>query len=199
MYEAAKAVARAIALVMATPALVSFVIRRRLFGADRSIEGSTQAFALLPGLVGEYIRRAFLSRTLAYCDPTATVRFGTVFSQTGCRLDANVYVGPGCHLGLVHLERDVLLAAGVHVPSGGSTHGFDDPDRPIREQPGSLRIVRIGEGTWVGSAAIVLADVGKHCVIGAGAVVTKPLPDYVIAAGVPARIIRSRRPETLHA
>ena len=125
MHETIKAVARAIALVIATPALISFAIRRRIFGSDRSIEGSTQAFALLPGLVGEYVRRAFLSRTLAYCDPTATVRFGTVFSQTGCRLDANVYVGPGCHLGLVHLERDVLLAAGVHVPSGGSTHaGF---------------------------------------------------------------------------
>jgi acetyltransferase-like isoleucine patch superfamily enzyme len=48
----------------------------------------------------------------------------------------------------------------------------------------------------VGSAAIILADVGKHCVIGAGSVVTKPLPDYVVAAGVPARVIKSRQPVT---
>ena len=56
--------------------------------------------------------------------------------------------------------------------------------------------MRIGEGTWVGSAAVVLADVGRHCVIGAGAVVTVPIPDYAIAAGVPARVIRSRQPVT---
>ena len=55
-------------------------------------------------------------------------------------------------------------------------------------------MVRIGEGTWVGSAAVIMADVGKHSVIGAGAVVTEPLPDYVIAGGVPAQIIKNRRP-----
>ena len=60
-------------------------------------------------------------------------------------------------------------------------------------------MVRIGEGTWVGSAAIVLADVGKHCVIGAGAVVTHALPDFVVAAGVPARIVKSRRPDSVGA
>ena len=91
---------------------------------------------------------------LASCDRSATIQFGTLFSQAGARIDANVYVGPRCHLGLVHLEQDVLLAAGVHVPSGGATHGTDDVSRPIREQAGARSLVRIGEGTWVGSAAI---------------------------------------------
>jgi acetyltransferase-like isoleucine patch superfamily enzyme len=40
-----------------------------------------------------------------------------------------------------------------------------------------------------------MATVGKHCVIGAGSVVTKPIPDYSIAAGVPAQVIRSRQTE----
>ncbi len=94
-----------------------------MLGADRALEGSTQALAWLPGLLGVYLRRAFLCQALAHCDRSASVHFGTIFSQAGARLDANVYVGPRCHLGLVHLERDVLLAAGVHVPSGGDTHG----------------------------------------------------------------------------
>lgn len=196
MREAAKSVGRAVALVVVIPALVSFAVRRTFLGPDRALEGSTQALSLVPGLVGDYLRRAFLARTLAACHHTATIQFGTIFSQTSARLGENVYVGPRCHLGRAHLERDVLLAAGVHVPSGGATHGTADPNRPIREQPGARTLVRIGEGTWVGSAAIILADVGKHCVIAAGAVVTKPLPDYVIAAGVPARVIRSRMPES---
>lgn len=195
MREAAKAVARVVATAVVVPALISFFVRRAIIGANRALEGSTQTLSLVPGLVGAYVRRAFLERVLASCDRSVTVEFGTIFSQTGARLDANVYIGPRCHLGLVHLERDVLLAAAVHVPSGGGTHGTANVDRPIRQQPGARRLVRIGEGTWVGSAAIVLADIGKHCVIGAGAVVTKPLPDYVIAAGVPARVIRDRRVE----
>jgi acetyltransferase-like isoleucine patch superfamily enzyme len=194
MRNALKALAHAVATIVVVPALASFAIRRLVLGADRALEGSTEALALIPGLAGEYLRRAFLARTLACCHRTATVRFGTVFSRAAARLEANVYVGPGCHLGWVHLERNVLLGAGVHVPSGPGLHGTQDPDRPIREQPGTPAVVRIGEGTWVGSGAVVLADVGRHSVIGAGAVVTKRVEDYVVAAGVPARVIRHRRP-----
>ena len=52
--------------------------------------------------------------------------------------------------------------------------------------------MRIGAGAWIGSAAVVLADVGRGTIVGAGSVVTKPLPDDVIAAGVPAKVIRPR-------
>jgi acetyltransferase-like isoleucine patch superfamily enzyme len=194
MREALKAVARAIALVAVAPALASYAIRRLVIGDSRALEGSTQALALLPGIAGEYLRRAFLSRTLRRCHPSATVRFGTLFSQPGAMLDANVYVGPGCHLGLVHLQKDALLAAGVHVPSGKATHGTGNAALPIRDQQGARSLVTIGEGTWVGSAAVVMADVGKHCVIGAGSVVTRPIPDYAVAAGVPAAVIKDRHP-----
>jgi virginiamycin A acetyltransferase len=53
-------------------------------------------------------------------------------------------------------------------------------------------MVTIGAGSWIGSGAIVLADVGRNCVIGAGSVVTKPIPDNVVAVGNPARVISSR-------
>lgn len=196
MRNAVKYLADGLGLLAALPALASFAVRRRLLGPDRALEGSTQALSLLPGLVGVYVRRGFLRCVLAHCDRSASVHFGTTFSQVGARLDANVYVGPGCRIGLAHLERDVLLAAGVHVPSGARTHGSDRVDQPIREQGGLRTTVRVGEGSWVGSAAIVLADVGRHSVIGAGSVVTKPIPDRVVAAGVPAKVIRSRTSET---
>src|SRR5712692_6470296 len=121
--EAAKAVARGVALLVVLPALASFRLRALVFGRDRALEGSTQALALVPGLLGQYLRRAFLARAIARCAPSAVVEFGTIFSKAGARLDENAYVGPRCHLGLVHLERDALLAAGVHVPSGARTHG----------------------------------------------------------------------------
>jgi acetyltransferase-like isoleucine patch superfamily enzyme len=75
------------------------------------------------------------------------------------------------------------------------THGTTNLTKPIQDQPRIWQKVRIGAGTWIGSGAVVMADVGRDCVIGAGAVVTKPIPDRVLAAGVPARVIRSREPQ----
>jgi hypothetical protein len=74
-------------------------------GRDAALEGSAQALALVPGLPGDYLRRAFLMRVLDHCAPTATIRFGTLLSQAGARIDDRVYVGPRCDLGLVHLEK----------------------------------------------------------------------------------------------
>ncbi len=193
---AAKLVAHAAALACAVPWLVLYRLSALVVGKDRALEGASQALAGLPGVPGVYVRRAFLTRVLARCDRSAEVHYGTLFSQAGAELGANVYVGPRCHLGLVRLENDCLIAAGVHIPSGGRTHDFSDPDLPIHAQGGDRVRVTIGAGAWVGSAAVVLADVGPGTVVGAGSVVTKPLPANVVAAGVPARVVRTRSPDS---
>jgi virginiamycin A acetyltransferase len=192
MREVIKAAVRGFAFVIVLPSLGSFLVRRAVLGNDRALEGSTQALSLIPGLPGQYLRRAFLSRTLARCAPSAVIGFGTILSKAGARIEDRVYVGPGCYLGLVHLEPDVLLGSGVHVTSGRRTHGTADTAVPIREQEGQPMLVRIGAGAWIGSAAVVMADVGAGSIIGAGAVVTSPIPSFVVAAGVPARVLRSR-------
>jgi acetyltransferase-like isoleucine patch superfamily enzyme len=188
-----KALAHAIATVAILPLLASFTLRALFLGPDRALEGSTQLLSLIPGITGQYLRRAFLGRTLERCAASATVEFGAIFSRVGACLDERTYVGPRCHLGLVHLEADVLIAAGVHIPSGAHTHGTDT-DMPIRDQAGTRRLVRIGAGSWIGSNAVILADVGRHTIVGAGAVVTRPIPDGVVATGVPARVVRQRYP-----
>jgi virginiamycin A acetyltransferase len=192
MRESLKSVARAAAFLAVLPSLASYFVRSSFMGRDRALEGSTQFLALMPGISGQYLRQAFLAQTLSGCAPTVTVSFGTIFSKAGARLDERVYLGAGCTLGLVHIEQDVLIGSGVHITSGRDTHGTDDVTRPIREQEGRAELVRIGAGSWIGSGAIVMADVGANCVIGAGAVVTKPIPDAVVAAGVPAGVIRPR-------
>lgn len=192
MRESLKTIARGAAWIAIVPSLASFAVRASVLGRDRALEGSTQFLSLIPGIIGQYLRQAFLSHALAGCAPTATVSFGTIFSKSGARLDDRVYVGPFCSLGLVHIEQDVLIGSGVQITSGAETHGTADTTRPIREQEGRAVLVRIGRGSWIGSGAIVMADVGANSVVGAGAVVTKPVPDAVIAAGVPATVIRSR-------
>ncbi len=195
---AVKAVARLLAGLAVWPLVGLYWLHAAVFGGDRSLESFSQLLSLWPGISGQYVRRAFLRQVLAGCGPGVVVEFGTLFSKTGAVLEENVYIGPRCVVGLVHLERDVLLAAHVQIPSGAHAHYFDDPGRPIREQGGERRRVRIGAGSWIGAGAIILADVGRGCVVGAGAVVTRPLPDGAIAVGVPARVIRWRLPPAAH-
>jgi virginiamycin A acetyltransferase len=192
MKESLKSVARGLAFVAISPMLLWFVVKRAVLGPDRALQGSAQALALVPGLPGQYVRRAFLSVAIAHCAPTSVVEFGVTFSQAAARLDDNVYLGPFCSLGRVHLERDVLVAGGVHIPSGADTHATTLVDRAIREQGGTRELIRVGQGTWIGNGAIVMADIGRDCVIGAGAVVTTAIPDRSVAVGVPARVIRVR-------
>ncbi len=193
MVRALKHLARALAAALTLPAVASMLLRGLVVGRDQAFQGSTEWLALIPGLTGEYLRRAFLAWTSAGCGPDSVIGFGTVFSTTRVRIDANAYVGPQCNIGWAHIERDALLASGVHVPSGPDTHGTARLDIPIRDQPGAHRRVRIGEGAWIGNAAVIMADVGSHAIVGAGSVVTRPIPDFAVAAGVPARVMRSRR------
>jgi acetyltransferase-like isoleucine patch superfamily enzyme len=192
MRDALKTTARGAAFVCVLPSLVSYMIRSNILGRDRALHGSTQLLSLCPGVVGQYLRQAFLARTIGHCAPTATISFGTVFSKAGTFIEDRAYIGVGCYIGLAHIGRDVLIGSGVHVTSGSQTHGTADPSRPIREQEGQMVMVKIGAGAWIGSAAVIMADVGENSVIGAGAVVTKAIPDSVVAAGVPATVLKSR-------
>lgn len=192
MRELAKVVAHSMAWLAVTPSVWSWHVRSWVVGSDKALESSTQAWALVPGLPGLYLRRAFLCRTLRSCARTATVEFGTLFSSASAEIGERVYIGPRCHIGWAVIEPNVLIAAGVHIPSGARTHGTNDATVPIREQPVEKTAVRIGTGAWIGSAAVVMADVGCDAVIGAGAVVTKAIPQRAVAGGVPARVLRMR-------
>lgn len=192
MRELAKRIAHAVAWLAVTPSVWSWHVRSHIVGADKALECSTQAWALVPGLPGQYLRRAFLCRTLRGCARTATIEFGTLMSSASAEIGERVYIGPRCHIGWAVIESNVLIAAGVHIPSGARTHGTEDPTLPIRDQPVAKTAVRIGAGAWIGSAAVVMADVGCDAVVGAGAVVTRAIPQRAVAGGVPARVLRMR-------
>jgi len=90
----------------------------------------------------------------------------------------------------VVIEDHVLTADKVYISD--NVHAYENPDLPILAQGiRQLSPVRIGSGTWIGeNACIIGARIGRNCVIGANAVVTKDIPDYCVAVGVPAKIIK---------
>jgi acetyltransferase-like isoleucine patch superfamily enzyme len=94
----------------------------------------------------------------------------------------------------IEIGDDVFT--GHHIYITDANHGYEDPDLPVGRQFGKAKPVRIGSGSWIGHGAIVLpgARIGEHVVVGAGSVVTGDLPDYCVAVGSPARVIRRYEP-----
>ncbi|MDM8255769.1 acyltransferase [Phocaeicola barnesiae] len=88
------------------------------------------------------------------------------------------------------IGKDCNIAPYVYIAD--NTHSYKNIDLPIKSSPiQQLRPVSIGDGTWIGThAAIIGCSIGKHCVIGANSVVTKDIPDYCVAVGIPAKIIK---------
>lgn len=88
------------------------------------------------------------------------------------------------------IDKDVLIADKVYISD--NAHSYDDINLPIWKQPiKQLKEVVIGEGSWIGENVCVIgASIGKHCVIGANSVVTHDIPDYSVAVGSPARVIK---------
>jgi len=187
-----KAGANILAVAFVLPTVALYHLGGLIFRPIRVFPGWSQAMSLFPGLTGAYLRRAFYKMVLPRCGEDSFIAFGTVFSHHTAEVGRKVYVGPYCCLGDVTLEDDVVLGSQVSVMNGNTQHNTERLDVPIREQPGVWPRVTIGCDSWIGDRAVVLANVGKHCVIGAGTVVTKPIPDYAVAVGVPAKVIRFR-------
>lgn len=114
-----------------------------------------------------------------------------------------IVIGDRCDIGprnrfsgAIVMESDVLLGPDNFICS--ENHAYENINIPIKDQ-GAYSIrrnghdeLKIGQGSWIGTHAAIIGDVhiGKNCVIGANAVVTRDVPDYCVVAGIPARIIK---------
>ena len=128
-----------------------------------------------------------VSRNCVIQGKTGPVSIGNK-TDLGC----NVILSSG---GGIEIGSSVLIAGNCYL--GGGRYIGDRLDIPMMEQGVYTQgPVVISDDVWLGAGAIVLdgVKVGKGCIVGAGAVVTKDLPDYAVAVGVPAKVIKTREP-----
>jgi acetyltransferase-like isoleucine patch superfamily enzyme len=116
-----------------------------------------------------------------------------------CITNPVVTIGDRCLIGRgsgivghfsIEIGNDVWTGHNVYITD--QNHGYEDVTRPISQQSQPERAVKIGDGSWLGYGSVVLPGVtiGEHCVIGANSVVTRDVPSFSVAVGVPARVIK---------
>jgi len=113
----------------------------------------------------------------------------------GIALGPRVFVGPYSVIyGQGGVEIGEWTLVSMHCSILSSNHAVPPPGTGIRSQPDTLLRTKIGRDVWLGAGVTVLGGVtiGDGCVIGAGAVVSRDLPPFSVAVGVPARVLRQR-------
>ena len=123
----------------------------------------------------------------------------------GCIINAHgngtIAIGGGTSIGYrtqiycnnkVIIEDKVLIAPDVFITD--HNHEYTSPFKAICDQGQREKnnVIEIGKGSWIGTKVTIVGDIkiGKNCVIGANSVITKSIPDYCVAAGCPAKIIK---------
>ena len=186
----------AVALCLVSPSAATCWIEKTISpGGEGIFNFWSHVFAVLPGQPGIFLRRGFYRLTLARCSASMTVGFGAFFAHREAEVGDDVYVGPFAVIGRARLGAGTLIGTRASLLSGSMQHEWDDNGR-LRPSPAtSLRQIEIGQHTWIGEAATVMADVGDRALVSAGAVVSTPVPGDVVVAGNPARFVRRLRPD----
>jgi virginiamycin A acetyltransferase len=180
-----------LALIIAAPFAGLERLMRAVFHRDVFFSGQGELFSLVPAKFGRYLRNAYYYFTLRRCPLDCCFMMGVTFTHSEAEVGHRVYVGAYSLIGMVEIGDDTMISDHVYVLSGKNQHGTSNLDIPFQQQEQTFTKVSIGSNTWMGANAVVMADVGKNCVIGAASVVTRAIPDYSVAVGTPARVIKS--------
>ena len=167
---------------------------RRARSFRRFGDGSAICFPVAALYGEEYIELGEGCIIGPYCSLSAGVMPGHVLDHSPVvTIGDRVLIGKGSGIvGHHSVEIGDDVFTGHHVYITDANHGYEDISLPIGQQFAPTRPVRIGSGSWLGHGTVVLpgAHIGRNVAVGAGSVVTGSLPDFSVAVGNPARVIR---------
>ena len=118
----------------------------------------------------------------------------------GLKIGNNSSIGPYAYIGcsgFIEIGDNVMMSPRVSIYA--ENHLFSDPNLTIKEQGVKREFVKIEDDCWIAANSVILAGVtvGRGSIVSAGSVVTKDVPPYSVVGGVPAKVIKTRKPETL--
>ena len=166
-------------------------LSRRIAGRDVWFATQSEILSLLPGRLGRLLRNSYYKEVLESCPYHVCLQFGCLFSYSQVKVGKDVYLGLNSKVGLVDIGDSTIISDDVQLLSGAHQHSAAETAHVVHSQVLTPKRIAIGRNCWIGTRAIVMADIGENCVIGAGSVVTRSIPSNSVAVGVPARVIKS--------
>ena len=156
----------------------------------RHLPGSSMPYALF----SKHIRRFCAKLMLDGCGKNVNIEHGAFLaSGKDIKIGNNSGIGINARVaGPLEIGNDVMIAPNVFIIT--QNHKISDLDVPMRLQTAPKEKVTICDDVWIGANAVILpgVTVGKGSVVGAGAIVTKDVPEYAIVGGNPAKVIKYR-------
>lgn len=130
-------------------------------------------------------------------EPYVCIRPGCDLWASGkIKIGLGTEIGKNCRISIKNeliIGRDVLFSPNVYITD--CDHEYRDINRPVMKQGvvAQNNTIEIGDGSFIGINSVLVGNIriGKHCIIGANAVVTTDIEDYCVATGVPARVIKT--------
>lgn len=152
----------------------------------------SEFLSFVPYFPGVIVRYEFYRFALKNCGKNVVIEYGTIFIYPDVSIGDNVLIG---RYNIVHhcdFGDYVITGERCTFLSGSRQHNFQRVDVPIAMQGGQKRRIRIAGDCWIGAHAVVMDDVGRGAIVGAGAVVVHPVETNAIVVGNPARSLRRR-------
>lgn len=153
----------------------------------------SEALSIVPFSLGWKFRITVYKKILGSIQNDSVLHFGVIIEDARTRIGSDVWVSSNTYIDYANIGDHVLIGQQAIILAGANQHNSDRIDMPIKLQGNPPKFpVNIGNGAWIGANATIMADIGNDAIVGAGSVVTKPVPPFAIAVGNPAKVLRMR-------
>ena len=192
MRQAVKFILNLVSLILVLPLIILTKLEEKLVSKDAELVFHTcaHALAILPGLPGAFLRRAFYAVVLDECSFHCHIGFGSIFSHRSTTVGKHVYIGSYAIIGSSRLGEYCLIGSRASILSGKELHVMGDDGLWTPYSADRLNQVTIARNVWIGEGAIIAADIGEGSMAGAGSVVTTDIKPHIIVTGNPARFVK---------